>query len=281
MKSIPDFQAWKASGKAITMVTCYDAATAKILNETSVDTLLVGDSLAMVVHGFDSTVHATVDMMALHTAAVRRGAPSKVIVADMPFLSFRRSQDEAMEAVDKLMKAGANAVKLERRKGNLQLIEHIVDSGVPVMGHLGLTPQSVNEFGGFRMQAKEESAARALVEDAKMLEQAGCFSVVLECVPGNVAAEVTQALRIPTIGIGCGPEVSGQVLVVNDLLGMDASFTPRFVRKYATLCDTIRVAVEGYCSDTRRKAFPGEGEYSPRVKTAAAEARQNPETSGV
>ena len=262
MKSIPDFQAWKAAARPITVVTCYDAASAKILNRTSVDALLVGDSCAMVVHGFDSTVHATVEMMAMHTAAVRRGAPDKVIVADLPFLSFRKGLDAAMEAVERLMRAGANAVKLERRKGNVQLVEHIVESGVPVMGHLGLTPQSVNEFGGFRMQAKDAETARALVEDAKMLEQAGCFSIVLECIPASVAAAATAALSVPTVGIGCGPEVSGQVLVLNDLLGLDADFAPRFARKYATLSEVIGGAVEAYCADVRSKAFPAEKEYA-------------------
>lgn len=265
MKSIPDFQKWKADGKPITMVTCYDAATAKLLNATSVDCLLIGDSCAMVVHGFDSTVHATVDMIATHTAAVRRGAPDKVIVADLPFLSNRKGIDVAMDAVDRLMKAGANAVKLERRKGNIQLVEHIVDSGVPVMGHLGLTPQSVNEFGGFKMQAKSDAAARALIEDAKMLEQAGCFSIVLECIPADVAARVTEALAVPTIGIGCGPDVGGQVLVINDLLGMDASFQPRFARKYDSLSDRIAEAVNHYCTDVVEKAFPAVGEYTARL----------------
>ncbi|MDQ8205540.1 3-methyl-2-oxobutanoate hydroxymethyltransferase [Pelagicoccus sp. SDUM812003] len=270
MKSIPDFLKWKADGRAITMVTCYDAATAKILNASSVDSILVGDSCAMVVHGYDSTVHATVEMIATHTAAVRRGAPDKVIIADLPFLSNRKGTEIAMDAVDQLMKAGANAVKLERRKGNIQLIEHIVDSGVPVMGHLGLTPQSVNAFGGFKMQAKSDAAARALIEDAKMLELAGCFSVVLECIPGDVAAQVTEALTIPTIGIGCGPEVSGQVLVVNDLLGMDRSFQPRFARKYANLAETIGQAVDSYCADVQSKAFPAAGEYSSKLVKAAS-----------
>lgn len=265
MKTIPDFQKRKADGKPITMVTCYDAASAKLLNATDVDCLLIGDSCAMVVHGFDSTVHATVEMIATHTAAVRRGAPNKVIVADLPFLSNRKGIDVAMDAVDQLMKAGANAVKLERRKGNIQLIEHIVDSGVPVMGHLGLTPQSVNEFGGFKMQAKTDATAQALIEDAKMLEQAGCFSIVLECIPADVAARVTDALEVPTIGIGCGPEVGGQVLVINDLLGMDASFQPRFARKYDVLSDRITEAVNHYCADVNDRTFPAVGEYTARL----------------
>jgi len=261
MKTVPDFQRWKAAGRPITMLTCYDAATAKILNETDIDCLLVGDSCAMVVHGFDSTVHATVDMMAAHTAAARRGAPDKVIVADLPFLSNRKGADAAMDAVDRLVKAGANAVKLERRKGNLQLVEHIVESGVPVMGHLGLTPQSVNEFGGFRMQAKTEVAARALLEDARMLEQAGCFSLVLECIPAELARQVSDELSVPTIGIGSGPATDGQVLVINDLLGMDAQFQPRFARRYDNFSERIGIAVESYCGDTRAKDFPGLEEY--------------------
>lgn len=261
MKSIPDFQSRKAAGEPITMVTCYDAATAKIIEGTSVDSILIGDSCAMVAHGFDSTVHATVEMMAMHTAAVRRGASSKVIVSDMPFLSNRMGLEIGMRAAGDLVKAGANAVKLERSKGNLELIEHLVGSGVPVMGHLGLTPQSVNAFGGYRMQAKSEEAANALLEDARALQTAGCFSIVLECVPARVANRVTEALDIPTIGIGCGPGTSGQVLVINDLLGMDAGFCPSFARRYAKLSEAIGEAVESYCRDTRSGVFPAAGEF--------------------
>ena len=261
MKTIPDFQKWKAAGTPITMVTCYDAATAKILNETSVDALLVGDSCAMVVHGFDSTLHATVDMMVAHTAATRRGAPDKVIVADMPFLSYRGSIETATEYVTQLMRAGANAVKVERCKGNTELIGRLVDAGVPVMGHLGMTPQSVHEFGGFKIQARDNEAAQTLLDEALELEEAGCFSIVLECVPGSVAERVTDALAIPTIGIGCGPATSGQVLVINDLLGMDSGFQPPFARRYMDADQMIAGSVEGYCEDVREREYPGEGEY--------------------
>ncbi len=262
MKTIPGFLKRKAAGQAITMVTCYDAAVARILNKTSIDALLVGDSCAMVVHGFDSTVHATIDMMVTHTEAVRRGAPDKVIVADLPFLSYRKGLDVAVDAVAALMRAGANAVKLERGRGNLELIRHLVEGGVPVMGHLGLTPQAVNELGGYKLQARSVAAAKELLDEARSLEEAGCFSIVLECVPGKVAREVTDLLAIPTIGIGCGPEVSGQVLVVNDLLGMDASFSPRFARKYTNLSQVISDAVEGYCEDTVAGTFPAAGEFT-------------------
>ncbi len=261
MRSIPDFQRRKADGTPITMVTCYDAATAKILNETSVDALLVGDSCAMVVHGFDSTVHATIEMIETHTSATRRGAPGKVVIADMPFLSYRGSLEESTRAVANLMRAGANAVKVERCKGNIDLISRLVDAGVPVMGHLGMTPQSVNEFGGFKMQAKDERAAQILLDEALELEEAGCFSVVLECIPGNVAENVTDALAIPTIGIGSGPSTSGQVLVINDLLGLDPAFQPPFARRYMDSDEMITRAVEGYCGDVQEKAYPGEGEY--------------------
>ena len=262
MKTIPDFQKRKAAGQPITMATCYDAATAKILNGTSVDSILVGDSCAMVVHGFDSTVHATVDMLATHTASVRRGAPDKVIVADMPFLSYRKGLVESTEAAAKLMRAGANAIKIERCRGNLELIQSLVEAGVPVMGHLGLTPQAVNEFGGFKIQAKTDQAAETLIREAKELELAGCFSIVLECVPAHVAEETTKALKIPTIGIGCGPSTSGQVLVINDLLGMDSDFHPKFARRYANLSVVIADSVEAYCEDTRSRSFPAKGEYT-------------------
>lgn len=262
MKSIPDFHKWKASQRPISMLTCYDAATARILEKTSVDCLLVGDSCAMVIHGFDSTIHATVEMLATHAAAVRRGAPTKPIVVDMPFLSYRKGLEESIQAVATLMRAGANAVKLERCRGNLELIQHIVDGGVPVMGHLGLTPQAVNELGGYKLQGRGKAEAKKLVAEARELEQAGCFSMVLECVPASVAKTVTEAVKIPTIGIGCGPDTSGQVLVVNDMLGMDASFKPKFARHYAELHSGISQAVESYCQQVVDGTFPAKGEYT-------------------
>ncbi len=263
MKTIPDFYKRKAAGEPITMVTCYDAATAKILNETSVDSILVGDSCAMVVHGFDSTIHATVEMMEAHTAAVRRGAPNKVIIGDMPFLSYRGGIEASTNAVAKLMRAGANALKVERCRGNIELITRLVEGGVPVMGHLGMTPQSVNEFGGFKIQARNGVAAQALLDEALELEESGCFSIVLECIPSEVAERVTDALGIPTIGIGSGPETSGQVLVLNDLLGLDSDFQPPFARRYMDADQMINRAVEGYCEDVRDRGYPGDGEYKP------------------
>ncbi len=261
MKTIPDFQKWKTAGTPITLVTCYDAATSKILNETSVDALLVGDSCAMVVHGFDSTIHATVDMICSHTAATRRGAPDKIIIADMPFLSYRRGEEASTQAVAELIRAGANAVKVERCKGNIKLIGQLVDAGVPVMGHLGMTPQSVNEFGGFKMQARDDLAAQTLLDEALELEEAGCFSIVIECIPAHVAERVTDALAIPTIGIGSGPGNSGQVLVINDILGLDSKFQPPFARRYMDADQMISRAVEGYCEDVREGEYPAEGEY--------------------
>lgn len=261
MNKIPDFQSWKAQGQPITMLTCYDYAMARLLARTAVDALLVGDSCAMVIHGFPDTVHATVDMMALHTAAVRRGAPAKLVIADLPFLSYRAGTGRAIEAVDALMKAGANAVKLEGARGNEELITHLVASGVPVMGHLGLTPQSVQVLGGYRTQARTADQAARLIEEALALEDAGCFAVVLECVPVEVAERVTRALRVPTIGIGCGPAVSGQVLVINDLLTMDPDFRPRFVRAYAEIGPQLVEAAQRYCEDVVQGRFPATGEF--------------------
>lgn len=274
MQKIPDFQAWKARAQRISMLTCYDFSTARLLARTSVDALLVGDSCAMVLHGHPDTLHATVDMMALHTAAVRRGAPDKLVIADLPFLSYRAGTDRAVDAVDALMKSGANAVKLEGADGNTELVAHLVASGVPVMGHLGLTPQSVQVLGGYRTQARDATRAARLVADARALEAAGCFAVVLECVPAEVAERVTGALSVPTIGIGCGPEVSGQVLVINDLLTMDPDFRPRFVRAYAGLGPLLVDAAQRYCEDVVAGRFPAIGEFVS--EPALAEAGTGP-----
>ncbi|MEZ5557498.1 MAG: 3-methyl-2-oxobutanoate hydroxymethyltransferase [Pseudomonadales bacterium] len=254
--SAPDLAARKGSGRAISMVTCYDHWTARILNDSDVDCLLVGDSLAMVVHGYDSTVHADTDMMALHTRAVARGAPDKLIVADVPFLAARKGLVPAMDSVQALMQAGAQAVKIEGEKGIVELIAHIVDAGVPVMGHLGLTPQSVHGIGGHRVQGREEAAARALVESARRLAGAGCFALVLECVPAALGRCVSRAVDIPVIGIGAGAETDGQVLVLQDLLGADPTFTPRFVRRYEDLHGTVSAAVNRFHEDVQARRFP-------------------------
>jgi 3-methyl-2-oxobutanoate hydroxymethyltransferase len=256
----PDFAARKGSGRPISVLTCYDYWTARILDATDVDCLLVGDSLAMVVHGFDSTVHADAELMALHVRAVARGAPGKFIVADMPFLSVRKGLAPAMEAVQALVRAGAQALKIEGEAGHAEVIEHIVESGVPVMGHLGLTPQSVHRFGGTRVQGRDEAAAGELLASARRLAGAGCFALVLECVPASVGRRVTEAVDIPVIGIGAGGDTDGQVLVLQDLLGTDPAFRPRFVRRYAELHKDIRDAVNRFHADVGARRFPAEDE---------------------
>jgi 3-methyl-2-oxobutanoate hydroxymethyltransferase len=254
--SVLDFAQRKFAREKISMVTCYDYTSAQVLNQTNVDTLLVGDSLAMVMHGFDSTVHATVELMALHVAAVARGAPDKFIVGDMPFLAARKGMKETMEAVQSLMQAGAHSVKIEGEKGQIELMAHIVDSGVPVMGHIGLTPQSVHGLGGHKVQGKVEAEARALVESARRLEQAGCFALVLECVPMDLAREITRAIAIPTIGIGAGPHTDGQVLVLQDMLGMNPGFKPKFLKHYAQGHGMVTEAVNRFDAEVRRGCFP-------------------------
>jgi 3-methyl-2-oxobutanoate hydroxymethyltransferase len=254
--NVLEFSARKADGQKLSMVTCYDYWSAQILNRTDVDTLLVGDSLAMVMHGMDSTVHADIDLMALHVRAVARGAPDKFIVGDMPFLSTRKGLGQTMDAVQALMQAGASAVKIEGEKGQADLIAHVVDSGVPVIGHLGLTPQSVHGLGGHKVQARDDEAARELLESSKSLAAAGCCALVLECVPSRVAATITRAIDIPTIGIGAGPETDGQVLVLQDMLGMNPEFKPKFLRHYADGFGTIHSAVNHFHQDINRGCFP-------------------------
>lgn len=260
MKSVLDFAAAKAAGRKISMVTCYDAAFARVLEASKVDSLLVGDSAAMVVHGHTDTLAATVEMMALHVAAVRRGAPTRFLVADLPFLSFRKGIPAAMDAVAALMRAGAQAVKLEGVTGHEDVITAIVGSGVPVMGHLGLTPQSVNAFSGYRVQGRSDVAAARIVEDARRLEALGCFSLVLECVPSALGARVTGAVGIPTIGIGAGAACDGQVLVLQDLLGLSDARRPRFVRTYLDGAQVARDAFDRFDADVKQGSFPAPAE---------------------
>jgi 3-methyl-2-oxobutanoate hydroxymethyltransferase len=254
--NVMDFQSMKKSGKKISMLTCYDYTSAAIMDGSNVDILLVGDSLAMVMHGHTTTLPADIELMALHTSAVVRGAPSKFIVADLPFLSYRKDLNTNMRAIELVMKAGAHAVKLEGAVGNLDLIQHIVQSGVPVMGHLGLTPQSIHQLGGFKVQAKSEDHAELLVQHCKQLEEAGCFSLVLECVPGAVAEKATRALSIPTIGIGAGPETDGQVLVMQDMLGLNNKFKPKFLRHYLNGFEQLQSAFNSFDADVKSGAFP-------------------------
>ncbi|MFP6809093.1 MAG: 3-methyl-2-oxobutanoate hydroxymethyltransferase [Pseudomonadales bacterium] len=256
MINVQTFKRRKQEQVKISMVTCYDNWSAKILNDSNIDCLLVGDSLAVVMHGFDSTVHATIEMMVLHVAAVVRGAPDKFVIADMPFLSCSKGLEPTMNAVQSLMQAGAHAIKIEGAAHQVELIKHIVEAGVPVMGHLGLTPQSIHNLGGHKLQAKVEKDALALIEDARKLESIGCFSIVLECVPNKVGACVTSSLSIPTIGIGAGLQTDGQVLVLHDLLGVNPDFNPKFLRRYANTHDLVRDAVDHYHSDVREESYP-------------------------
>lgn len=257
MKNIQAFAQKKRDEQKISMVSCYDAWSAQLIADSDIDCILVGDSVAMVVHGHDSTVHATMDMMCAHISAVARGNKgAKFIVGDMPFMSFRKDIASNMSAVEALMKAGAQSVKLEGAAGNLELVKHIVESGVPVMGHLGLTPQSVHQLGGFSVQAKESAAADQLLSDALALQEAGCFSLVLECVPSELAQKVSAALDIPTIGIGAGSDCDGQVLVFHDMMGMMGAFRPKFLKKYLQGSDLMVAALNQFHQEVVAVEYP-------------------------
>ena len=260
MKSVLDFAAAKAAGRKISMVTCYDAALARVLEASKVDCILVGDSAAMVMHGHNDTLGATVELMALHTAAVRRGAPTRFLIGDLPFLSFRKGVPAALDAVAALMRAGAQAVKLEGVAVHEDVITAITGSGVPVMGHLGLTPQSVNALAGFRVQGRSDDDAARIIEEAKRLESLGCFSLVLECVPSALASRITHELTIPTIGIGAGADCDGQVLVLQDLLGLSNGHRPKFLRTYIDGFSEVRDAVDRFDRDVKQGAFPTSAE---------------------
>lgn len=258
--NVLEFQRRKQAREKLTMVTCYDFWSAQILARSDIDTLLVGDSLAMVMHGMESTVHADVELMALHIKAVARGALNKFIIGDMPFLAARKGLQPTMDAVQALMQAGANAVKIEGERGQVELIAHIVESGVPVVGHLGLTPQSVHALGGHKVQAKKEQEAEALVRSAQNLADAGCCALVLECIPTSLAQRITEQLPIPTVGIGAGPHTDGQVLVLQDMLGMNPEFKPKFLRHYANGFETISSALNQFHQDVQSGCFPSPAE---------------------
>ena len=256
--NILDFNRKKISREKISMVTCYDYSSARLLAETAVDCLLVGDSVAMTLHGFKDTISASIQMMELHTQAVSRGAHNKFIVGDLPFLSYRGSFDSNLSAVHALMQAGAHAIKLEGAIGNRDLIRHLTESGVPVMGHIGLTPQFVHQLGGFKVQGKSEESARALMNQALELQEAGCFSLVLEGVPRKLAADITQALAIPTIGIGAGPETDGQVLVWHDVLGLNLDFKPKFVKAFVDGKTLLKEGINQFIQSVNSGEFPGD-----------------------
>ena len=255
----------------LVMVTAYDAPGARMADEAGVDMILVGDSLAMVVLGYDDTLQVTVADMAHHIGAVARAKPDALIIGDLPWLSYHVSVEDTVRNAAELIRAGAQSVKLEGGRKRLPMIEALVDAEIPVMGHLGLTPQSVHAMGGFRVQAKESEAALQLVADAKALAHAGCFAIVLEGVPDEVARMVTAAVDVPTIGIGAGPHCDGQVLVFHDLLGLEDRTAPKFVRRYADLRTAAVDAMAGFVLDVRTGAFPADSE-SYHLDAAQAEA---------
>ncbi len=256
-KTILDIKKMKNQGEKISMLTAYDFGMASILDESEIDIILVGDSLGNVVLGYDTTLPVTMEDMLHHTRAVARGVQSAMIVADMPFLSYQVSPQQALANAGRFLKeADAQAVKLEGGDEQAETVFKLTSSGIPVMAHLGLTPQSIHQLGGYKVQGKKEDAAEQMLRDAKTLENAGAFSLVLECVPEKLAAEITAALSIPTIGIGAGVQCDGQVLVVNDMLGMYDRMTPKFVKKYANLNADIRSAVKKYIQEVKSGAFP-------------------------
>ena len=254
-----NIQAMKDRGESIAMVTAYDATFAKLIDQAGADMLLVGDSLGMVVQGHDSTLPVTMDHMVYHTEMVVRGSQKALVVADMPFLSYQVSVGEAVANAGRLMQtAQCQAVKLEGGQRSIPAVEAIVNAGIPVVGHLGLTPQSVNTLGGFKVQGRDSEAAQVLLEDARRLQEAGAFALVLETIPGSLATEVSQELTIPTIGIGAGVGCDGQVLVCYDLLGLMEDFTPKFLRRFANLGERIRAGVGDYVAAVKDRRYPAD-----------------------
>jgi len=250
-----------SDSKKITCLTAYDYPTARLLDEAGVDVILVGDSLGMVVLGHENTLSVTVEEMLHHTRAVRRGTRRALVVADMPYGSYHTDLGESLHNAMRFVKeAGAEAVKVEGGERRLELISRLTEAEIPVMGHVGLTPQSVNTLGGYRVQGKTADAAEQLIRDARAVEAAGAFAVVLEAVPRELAAQISQELRIPTIGIGAGPDCDGQILVVHDLLGLTFGQTPKFARQYANVGQIISKAVREYCEDVRKGGFPSDAE---------------------
>lgn len=272
-RTVPAVRGRKVADGAdpLVMVTAYDAPGARIADEAGVDMILVGDSLAMVVLGYEDTLQVTIEDMAHHTAAVARAKPGALVVGDLPWLSYHVSTEDTVRNAATLIRAGAQCVKLEGGRKRLPMIEALVAAEIPVMGHLGLTPQSVHAMGGFKVQGKEAEGALALVAEAKALAHAGCFALVLEGVPDVVAAMVTAAVDVPTIGIGAGPHCDGQVLVYHDLLGIEDRVAPKFVRRYASLKDDAVAAIAAYADDVRTGAFPNDDE-SYHVSDEVAES---------
>ena len=253
------FQQAKENGEKLTMLTAYDYSTAKLIDEAGVNSILVGDSLGNVILGYEDTISVTMEDMIHHGAAVARGAKNALVVIDMPFMSYQTSVYDALVNAGRLMKEGrGDAVKLEGGVEVCPQIKAIVDAGIPVCAHIGLTPQSINAFGGFKVQGKSEAAAKKLLEDAKAVEEAGAFAVVIEGVPAKIAALITEQLHIPTIGIGAGKDCDGQVLVYQDMLGMFSDFTPKFVKRYANIGEVMKEAFQNYSKEVQDGIFPAE-----------------------
>jgi 3-methyl-2-oxobutanoate hydroxymethyltransferase len=271
--SITDLKAKKKRGERIVMITCYDYPSARILEAADVDILFIGDTLGMTVLGYDSTIPVTMEEMLHHTKAVVRGSSSAHVLADMPFMSYQTSPEDALRNAGRLLKeGGAQSVKLEGGVRVAETVRFIVDAGIPVMGHIGLTPQSVNQLGGYKVQGKTPAAAVRLVNDAVALEQAGAYAIVLECVPLELAKTITDRLAIPTIGIGAGPHCDGQVQVFHDLLGLFQDFVPRHARRYVDLGTQITEAVRAYADEVRQGSFPTEKESFQLDKAVFSEA---------
>jgi len=256
--TVPDLLAMKAAGRRIVMLTCYDAAFARLLEQAEVDVLLVGDSVNQVLAGHETTLSATLDQMIYHAASVRRGARRALVFVDLPFLTYQVSPTEAIRNAGRvLQESGAHGVKLEGGRPMAETVRALVDRGIPVIGHLGLTPQSVHALGGYRVQGREAAAAERLLADALALEEAGACAIVLELLPAALAKRITASLTIPTIGIGAGAGCDGQVLVLHDMLGLNEMFNPKFLKRYAELGEAVRAAVRSYAAEVRDGTYPG------------------------
>jgi 3-methyl-2-oxobutanoate hydroxymethyltransferase len=256
--TVPDLLAMKAAGRRIVMLTCYDAAFAHLLEQAEVDVLLVGDSVNQVLAGQETTLGATLDQMIYHAASVRRGARRSLVFVDLPFLTYQVSPTEAIRNAGRvLQESGAHGVKLEGGRPMAETVRALVDRGIPVIGHLGLTPQSVHALGGYRVQGRDAATAERLMADALALEEAGACAVVLELLPSALAGRISAALTIPTIGIGAGAGCDGQVLVLHDMLGLNEAFNPKFLKRYAELGEAVRAAVRAYAADVRNGSYPG------------------------
>ncbi|MDI6729585.1 MAG: 3-methyl-2-oxobutanoate hydroxymethyltransferase [Thermodesulfovibrionales bacterium] len=256
--TINDFLKKKQEGRKITMLTAYDYPFAQIVDEADIDAILVGDSLAMVVQGLENTLPVTMDEMIYHTKMVSRGVKNAMVIGDMPYLSYHLSIDDAVRNAGRFIKeAGAHAVKIEGSREVAEKVEAMTKAEIPVMAHIGLTPQAIHRMGGYKVQGRTEEAAKRLVEDAKILQDAGAFSLILEAIPAGLAAQITKDLSIPTIGIGAGPHCDGQVLVIHDVLGLFERFVPKFVKRYANLKDDALKAIKQYKEEVEKGLFPG------------------------